>query len=158
MALAFALHLQVLLLAPHFVVFIAVLGNAVFRTAQREVHLENGFKRTPMVLALHQGCGKRVFKCIAIFDRNFLDRFHRIQVFGEAYWQTRIAEFDNKARHQVENWHLINSLVDRQFLRRFGNVRLVFEKNVQRVFCLLSIDVIDAEQDQCSCPVERFAY
>ena len=110
-----------------------------------------------MVLALHQRCSKRVFKRITIFDRNFLDRFHRIQVFGEAYWQTRIAEFNNKARHQVENWHLINSLVDRQFLRRFGNVRLVFEKNVQRVFCFLCIDVIDAEQDERACPVKRFA-
>ena len=111
-----------------------------------------------MVLALHQSCSKRVFKCIAIFDRNFFDRFHRIQVFGEAYWQTRIAEFDNKARHQVENWHLINSLVDRQFLRRFGNVRLVFEKNVQRVFRFLCINVIDTEQDERACPVKRFAY
>src|SRR5579859_2482353 len=45
-----------------------------------------------------------------------------------------------------------------ELLARLGDVGLVLQQDVQRLFGLLGVDAVDAEQDQRAGPVERLRY
>ena len=89
---AFTLLLHLLFFAPQLCFGVSHLTrNLVFWSAQREVHLKDGFKCAPVRIALDKSCSQCIFKCLAILNRDLLDGFHCIQVFRQTDRQTRFS-------------------------------------------------------------------
>ena len=135
----FTLAHLLLHLAPQPVEFgFIALGQAVLGTAQREVHLEDGFERPPVGVVLDHGRAQRVLERVPVFDGDVANRLHRIEVLGETHRQASITELDDEPVQQLEHpfgnsmttgvlangvRHLASRLLfDREFFRSLGDV------------------------------------
>ena len=78
-------------------------ANAVLVATEREVHLEDGLEGLPVIVVLHQGRSERVLERLSIFERDVLDRLHRVEILGEADRKTGRAELDDEPVEQVED-------------------------------------------------------
>jgi hypothetical protein len=55
------------------------------RRVQREVHVEDGFERLPVVMVLHERRSERGFEDVALGDVDVLDGMHGVEVLGHRH-------------------------------------------------------------------------
>ena len=144
-------------LAPHLVEIGVAVDQLVLRATEAEVDLEHGLERAPVRVVLHHRGAERVLERLAILDRDVLHRLHRIEVLGERHRDARVAQFGDEPSHQIEHDVLVLRGFDGQLFGCLGDVGLVLQQDVQRVFGLLRVDVLDTEQHERARPVDGLA-
>ena len=95
--------LVTLLVVVHFGQFDRVVADLVLLATEREIHLEDGLERLPMVVVLHQRGGEGVLEGLSILDRDVPDRLHRVEILSEADRQAGGPQLDDEPVQQVED-------------------------------------------------------
>ena len=77
-------------------------GNFVLFAPEREVHIEDDLEGLPVGMVFHQRGRKCVLERRAILERDVLDRLHRIEILGEAHWESCVSKLDDEPAQQIE--------------------------------------------------------
>ncbi len=69
---------------------------------QREVHVEDGLERLPVMMVLHQRRAERGLERRTVAEVEMLDRAHRVEVLGHRHGQPRRAQLVHEPLQHVE--------------------------------------------------------